>query len=130
MELGDAGYPRVLDAMEGEFKRKRNESYEVFQLLSRKQRIGEPLEESDSESDGQPLELRRIGVKMTLASVPELQPATSGGQGDMDRAIPERTAIEQEAETSTTGARMESGKSKKKTGERSDALRRRRCTEG
>ena len=35
LELGEARYPRVLDAMEGEFKKERNETYELFQLLSR-----------------------------------------------------------------------------------------------
>ena len=45
LELGEARYPRVLDAMEGEFKKERNETYEVFQLLSRKQRIEESLEQ-------------------------------------------------------------------------------------
>ena len=30
LELGDSRYPRVLDAMEGEFKKERNETYEVF----------------------------------------------------------------------------------------------------
>ena len=37
LELGDERYPRVRDAMEGEFKKERNEIYEVYQLLSRKQ---------------------------------------------------------------------------------------------
>ena len=45
LELGEARYLRVLDAMEGEFKKERNEKYEVFQLKSRKQRIGESLEQ-------------------------------------------------------------------------------------
>ena len=43
--VGDARYPRVLDAMEGEFKKERNETYEKFQMLSRKRRIGESLEQ-------------------------------------------------------------------------------------
>ena len=41
LDLGESRYPRVQDAMEGEFKKERNETYEVFQLISRKQRIGE-----------------------------------------------------------------------------------------
>ena len=40
LELGEARYPRVLDAMEGEFKKERNETYELFRLLPRNQRIG------------------------------------------------------------------------------------------
>ena len=43
LDLTTTRYPRVLDAMEGEFKKERKETYEVFQLLSRKQRIGQPL---------------------------------------------------------------------------------------
>ena len=45
LELGEARYPRLLDAMEGQFRKERNETYEVFQLLSRKQRIGKSLEQ-------------------------------------------------------------------------------------
>ena len=45
LELGEARYPRVLDAMEGEFKKERNETYELFRLLPRNQRIGESLEQ-------------------------------------------------------------------------------------
>ena len=45
LKLGEARYPRVLYAMEGEFEKERNETYEVFQLLSRKQRIEESLEQ-------------------------------------------------------------------------------------
>ena len=45
LELGEARYPRVLDAIEGEFKKERNETYEMFQLLSRKQRIRQSLEQ-------------------------------------------------------------------------------------
>ena len=45
LDLTTTRYPRVLDAMEGEFKKERNETYEVFQLLLRKQRIGESLEQ-------------------------------------------------------------------------------------
>ena len=48
LDLTTARYPRVLDAMEGEFKKGRNETYEVFQLLSRKQHIGESLEQFHS----------------------------------------------------------------------------------
>ena len=32
LELGETRYPRVLDAMEGEFKKERNETYEMFQV--------------------------------------------------------------------------------------------------
>ena len=42
---GESRYTRVLDAMDGDFKKERNKNYEVFQLLSRKQRIGESLEQ-------------------------------------------------------------------------------------
>ena len=45
LDLGASRYPRVLDAMEGEFKKERNETNGVFQLMSRKQRIGESLEQ-------------------------------------------------------------------------------------
>ena len=45
LDLGESRYPRVLHAMEGEFKKERNETYEVFQLLSRKHRFGESLEQ-------------------------------------------------------------------------------------
>ena len=38
--------------MEGEFKKERNETYEVFQYLSRKQRIGESLEQFHSVLSG------------------------------------------------------------------------------
>ena len=52
LDLTNTRYPRVLDTMEGEFKKKRNETYEVFQLLSRKQRIGESLEQFHSVLSG------------------------------------------------------------------------------
>ena len=52
LDLTTTRYPRVLDAMEGEFKKERNETYEVFQLLSRKQRIGESLEQFHSVLSG------------------------------------------------------------------------------
>ena len=48
LDLTTTRYPRVLDAMEGEFKKKKNETYEVFQLMSRKQHIGESLEQFHS----------------------------------------------------------------------------------
>ena len=46
------GYPRVLDAMEGEFRKERNEKYEVFQILSLKQRNGESLQQFHSVLSG------------------------------------------------------------------------------
>ena len=36
-------YPGMLDTIEGEFNKERNETYQVFQFLSRKQCIGESL---------------------------------------------------------------------------------------
>ena len=45
LDLRESRYPSVLDAMEGEFKKERNETYDVFQLLSRKQQIGESMEQ-------------------------------------------------------------------------------------
>ena len=48
LDLGATRYLRVLDAIKEEFKKKRNETYELFQLLSRKQRIGELLEQFHS----------------------------------------------------------------------------------
>ena len=48
LDLTTTRYPRVLDAMEGEFKKEWNGMYEVFQLLSCKQRIGESLEQFHS----------------------------------------------------------------------------------
>ena len=52
LELAATRCPRVLDAMEGEFRKERNETYEVFQQLSRKQRIGESLEQFHSFPSG------------------------------------------------------------------------------
>ena len=48
MDLSTTRYPRVLDAIETEFKKERNETYETFQLLARKQHIGESLEQFHS----------------------------------------------------------------------------------
>ena len=48
MDLSTTRYPRVLDAIETEFKKERNENYETFQLLARKQHIGESLEQFHS----------------------------------------------------------------------------------
>ena len=39
MNLGATHYPRVVDALEAEFKKERNETYETFQLLSPKHQI-------------------------------------------------------------------------------------------
>ena len=41
LDLGASRYPRALDALEGEFK----ETYETFRPLSKKQQIGESLEQ-------------------------------------------------------------------------------------
>ena len=52
LDLTTTRYPRVLDAMDGELKKENNETFEVFQLLSRKQRIGESLEQFHSVLSG------------------------------------------------------------------------------
>ena len=44
LDLAATRYPRVLDEFESVFKKERNETFETFQLLSRKQREGETLE--------------------------------------------------------------------------------------
>ena len=48
MDLSTIRYARVIDALETEFKNERNETYETFQLLARKQQIGESLEQFHS----------------------------------------------------------------------------------
>ena len=48
MDLAATRYPRVLDEFESVFKKERNETFETYQLLSRKQREGETLEEIHS----------------------------------------------------------------------------------
>ena len=48
MKLGATRYPMVVDALEAEFKKERNETYETFQLLSRKHQFNESLEQFHS----------------------------------------------------------------------------------
>ena len=45
LDLSTTRYSRVLDTIETEFKKERNETYETFQLLARKQQIGESLKQ-------------------------------------------------------------------------------------
>ena len=52
LDLSTIRYPRMLDALETEFKKKRNEKYETFQLHARKQQINEILEQFDSVLSG------------------------------------------------------------------------------
>ena len=52
LDLSTTRYSRVLDTIEMEFKKERNETYETFQLLKRKQQIGESLEQFLSELSG------------------------------------------------------------------------------
>ena len=52
LDLSTTRYSRVLDAIEIEFKKERNETYETFQLLARKQHIGESLEQFHSVLSG------------------------------------------------------------------------------
>ena len=52
LDLSTARYSRVLDTIETEFKKERNETYETFQLLARKQQIGESLEQFHSVLSG------------------------------------------------------------------------------
>ena len=52
LDLSTTRYPRVLDAIETELKKERNEFYEKFQLLARKQHIGESLEQLHSVLSG------------------------------------------------------------------------------
>ena len=44
MDLATTRYLSVLDEFESVFKKERNETFETYQLLSRKQRDGETLE--------------------------------------------------------------------------------------
>ena len=44
LDLSTVRYPRMLDALETELKKERNETYETFQFLARKQQINESLE--------------------------------------------------------------------------------------
>ena len=50
--LGSTRYFRVIDAMETKFSREHNETYETFQLLARKQHIGDSLEQFHSVLSG------------------------------------------------------------------------------
>ena len=52
LDLSSTRYSRVLDTIETEFKKERNETYETFQLLARKQQIGESLEQFHSVLSG------------------------------------------------------------------------------
>ena len=52
LDLQTIRYPRMIDALETEFKKERNESYETYQLLSRKQFINESLEQFHSVLSG------------------------------------------------------------------------------
>ena len=52
LSLSTTRYSRVLDAIETEFKKERNETYETFQLLARKQHIGESLVQFHSNLSG------------------------------------------------------------------------------
>ena len=52
LDLSTVRYPRMLDILETEFKKERNETYETFQLLSRKQFINESLEQFHSVLSG------------------------------------------------------------------------------
>ena len=52
LDLSTTRYPWSLDAFETEFQKKRNETYETFQLLSRKQLINEWLEQFHSVMSG------------------------------------------------------------------------------
>ena len=46
LDLALTRYPRVLDEFESVFKKERNENFETYQLLSRKQLEGETLEKN------------------------------------------------------------------------------------
>ena len=52
LDLSTTRYSRVFDTIETEFKKERNETYETFQLLARKQQIGESLEQFHSVLSG------------------------------------------------------------------------------
>ena len=52
LDLSTTRYSRVLDTIETEFKKERNETYETFQLLARKQQLGDSLEQFHSVLSG------------------------------------------------------------------------------
>ena len=52
LDLSMVRYPRMIDVLETEFKKERNETYETNQLLSRKQFINESLEQFHSVLSG------------------------------------------------------------------------------
>ena len=52
LDLSTTQYTRVVDALETEFKKERNKTYETFQLLERKQQVGESLEQIHSVLSG------------------------------------------------------------------------------
>ena len=52
LDLSTTRYARVLDTIETQFKKERNKIYETFQLLARKQQIGESLEQFHSVLSG------------------------------------------------------------------------------
>ena len=52
LDLSTVRYPRIIDVLETEFKKERNETYETFQLLSRTQFINESLEQFHSVLNG------------------------------------------------------------------------------
>ena len=52
LDLSTVCYPRMIDVLEKEFKKERNETYETYQLLSRKQFINEILEQFHSVLSG------------------------------------------------------------------------------
>ena len=52
LDLSTVRYPRMIDVLETEFKKERNETYEKFHLLSRKQFFNENLEQFHSVLSG------------------------------------------------------------------------------
>ena len=52
LDLSTTRYSRVLDTIEKELKKEQNETYETFQLLARKQQIGESLKQFHSVLSG------------------------------------------------------------------------------
>ena len=52
LNLGATRYPRVLEALEAEFKKERNETYEIFGLLPKKHHINGSLEQFHSVLSG------------------------------------------------------------------------------
>ena len=81
-------------------------------ILKGNSRQGRQIESEDSESDsdGQPLASRQVMGKMTLASVPEVHPAISIHYRETELAVSELAATEQENTTSTTGVRTKNEK--------------------